>query len=330
MRTDIFIPSKIKVGFKNCYNAYDGKLSYITYFDAKGVLRKEKSWSEWRDSSIEPKEFENIPTSGLVLNKKAGGERTGWNTRNTYIRVHDPRGFEFEITVENLLYILDNEGCQSGKGLNGEYVYGWSNSQLILIPTSSSDYTEINEYTNIINTSAFVKPKELKVGCSYLTKDNLELVYMGKRDKYGYTGDNKGIYLWFIVMSNGKIRYTTTYKSASKKFIKTLSNECLYNFDRLTEELETNYQYSPIDHTKNEYVPYTIEEFRDSLSEYYRTYIDTEDKEYKVKAVDNDRLSIVVDGKQLNIMSVEEAFNLINPTILNIYLTNGRLYATEK
>jgi hypothetical protein len=43
--------------------------------------------------------------------------RIGWNARNEYIRVYDPRDFEFEISVSNLLFILRECNCNKGKGL---------------------------------------------------------------------------------------------------------------------------------------------------------------------------------------------------------------------
>ncbi len=117
----IYIPEKIKVGYQNRQGTYTGKLAYVIYFDAKGVLRKEKSWKSWTDDKIESHELENTPTSGFVLNKKVGGYDTGWNHRQTYTRVYDPRGFEFEIVIPNLLYILENTSCIKGKGLEDEH-----------------------------------------------------------------------------------------------------------------------------------------------------------------------------------------------------------------
>lgn len=35
-----FIPEKIKVGYQKRQDTYTGKLSYIIYYDKKGVLRK--------------------------------------------------------------------------------------------------------------------------------------------------------------------------------------------------------------------------------------------------------------------------------------------------
>ena len=87
----------------------------------KGKLRKEASWNSWRDDKIPNDEFENVPIEGFVLNKKAGDYSTGWDHRHAYCRVYDPRGFEFEITIENLLYILENANCIKGKGLEGDH-----------------------------------------------------------------------------------------------------------------------------------------------------------------------------------------------------------------
>lgn len=151
MKSNIFIPRKIKVGFQKRHDTYTQKLAYVIYYDEKGKLRKEKSWNSWRDSDIEAADFTNEPIEGFVLNKKAGGYSTGWNHRQTYVRVYDPRGFEFEISIPNLLYILENTNSIKGKGLEGEFVYGWDGTELVLIPTSSPDYNEIMEYNNMIN-----------------------------------------------------------------------------------------------------------------------------------------------------------------------------------
>ena len=97
MKSNIFLPKTIRVGYQKRKDTYTGNLAYVIYIDAKGKVRKEASWTSWRDKKIDPTDFTNEPTSGFVLNKKAGGYDTGWNHRQTYCRVYDPRGFEFEI-----------------------------------------------------------------------------------------------------------------------------------------------------------------------------------------------------------------------------------------
>lgn len=186
MKTNIFIPSKINVGFQNRQDTYTGKLAYVIYFDEKGKLRKETSWNSWRDEKIPNEIFENEPTEGFVLNKKVGGveESWGWDARRTYTRVYDPRGFEFEITVPNLLWILENCNCIKGKGIEGEFVYGWDGKDLVLVPVESPDYKEIQAKNKVIHNNEFIKAKDLIVGATYETLNGDKYIYLGKYDAY--------------------------------------------------------------------------------------------------------------------------------------------------
>lgn len=185
MNNAIFIPQRIRVGFQERHDTYTKKLAYVIYYDEKGTLRKAGSWEGWRDKKIEPVEYENIPMEGFVLNKKVGGYAGDWgNFRQAYVRVYDPRGFEFEISVPNLLYILEHTSSIKGKGLEGEFVYGWDGTELVLIPACSPDYinlTTLNEKRFARNT---VKAKELKIGAEYLTKNNERYIYMGRFNAY--------------------------------------------------------------------------------------------------------------------------------------------------
>lgn len=187
MKTNIFVPNKINIGFQNRNGTYTGKLAYIIYWDEKGKLRKEKSWNSWRDESIPNEEFDNVPTEGFVLNKKVGGYSGSWgNFRQSYTRVYDPRGFEFEITIPNLLWILECCNCIKGKGLEGEFVYGWDGTELLLVPVDSPDYKEIKALSDKVNECNYIDKNDLKVGATYITKGNVEYVYMGRFDKYEY------------------------------------------------------------------------------------------------------------------------------------------------
>lgn len=190
--SNIIIPPKINVGFQNRKDTYTGKLAYVIYFDDKGKLHKEPSWSGWRDKKIPNEVFENKPLEGFVLNKKVGGYKSGWDFRQTYARVYDPRGFEFEITVENLLWILESNNCIKGKGLEGEYIYGWDGGDLVLVPISSPDYAEIKKKNEIRQNNDFIKAKDLIVGATYRTLQDELLVYLGR---YKYYNTTHSIYL---------------------------------------------------------------------------------------------------------------------------------------
>ena len=110
----LFIPSKIKVGFQNRRDTYTQRLAYIIYYDHANILRKEKSWQSWRDSKIEPLDFTNEPTEGFVLNKGVGGVRQsyGWNARKKeYTPFYDLPWPQEKITQDTLeAFIKDRLG----------------------------------------------------------------------------------------------------------------------------------------------------------------------------------------------------------------------------
>jgi hypothetical protein len=181
-QSQLLIPEKINVGFQNRGDTYTAKLGYVIYYDHKGVLRKEKSWQGWRDQKIAPQEFKNEPTEGFVLNRKVGGYKSDWNYRSAKIRIYDPRDWEFEITLENLLFILAVGDCSRGKGLEGKFVYAWEGTELVLLPVASENYKVSTEYTEL--QSCKIKAKELIPGASYKTKKQEVYVYLGKFIKH--------------------------------------------------------------------------------------------------------------------------------------------------
>lgn len=181
-KTQLFIPDKIKVGYQTRGDTYTGKLAYVIYFDKQGVLRKETSWNSWCDKKLKSNEYENKPLEGFVLNRHGGGHGGGWHSRSAFIRIWDPRDFEFEISPENLLFILREGGCSPGKGLEGKFVYSWQKDKLVLLPASSEDYRASTAFTQLQGQT--VKAKDLEEGAVYATKLNEHLTYIGKMDYY--------------------------------------------------------------------------------------------------------------------------------------------------
>ena len=175
------IPETLKVGFNNRSDTYSGKLAYVTYINKKGDIAKATSWNGWIDKEIDVETYENKPIEGFVLNKRAGGYESGWNFRQTKCRVYDPRGFEVEISVENLLYILQECTSSKGKGLEGEFVYAWSGPELILLPVCSEDYKASMEF---VKKQENITLKDLKVGAAYKGSEVDYLIYIGKMEWY--------------------------------------------------------------------------------------------------------------------------------------------------
>lgn len=222
----LYIPKKIKVGFQKRSGTYTGKLAYVIYFDDKGVLRKEKSWEGWRDKKIEPIEFDNEPTSGFCLNKDIH-RYSDWGSGRTVIRVYDPRDFEFEIATDNLIGILMHTDCLK-RGLQGDFVYAWAGTELVLLPTCSDEYQNAVKFTSL--QSLKVGAKEMKLGYSYLFKNQTSGVYLGKhncKDRYSGKVSKKHIYLmgegeldFFSSLSN--IAQVTSQTEVTDEYMKGL------------------------------------------------------------------------------------------------------------
>jgi hypothetical protein len=142
------------------------------------------------DVALTPYEFENVPTEGFVINKDAGGVKgswSSWNPRLEKIRVYDPRGFEIEITIPNLLHILTNTNSIKGKGLEGKFLYGWDGTELVLISEFSPEYQEIQKFSELKNSKSISK-KDLKVGEVYEFDDLTKKIYLGEYMVYDHYG----------------------------------------------------------------------------------------------------------------------------------------------
>ena len=285
MKNNIFVPRTITVGYQNRSGTYTGKLAYIIYTDEKGVLRKEGSWNSWRDKTIEPNTFDNEPTSGFVLNKKVGDTCSHWNFRQAYCRVYDPRGFEFEITIENLLYILENTNSIVGKGLEGEFVYGWDGKDLVLLPTCSADYKEIESYSKTVLEAKSITGKMLVVGNTYLGKDGNHYVYLGKHLTYtgfwynSYTNaddcqEEDGKQFWFAVLNSSKDikaddidkSCLLSKKSISKGFLIDVVDENPHLLlSTFIDLMEHSSNYSPVDIPATKILSLSKDEFNQWL-----------------------------------------------------------------
>lgn len=81
---------------------------------------KQLSWSQgWnKEDDLEPLILDNTPLEGFKL----GTISTRYSTQNKLFRVLDPRGFELEISAQNLLELL--EGGTVAKGVfKGEFIW---------------------------------------------------------------------------------------------------------------------------------------------------------------------------------------------------------------
>jgi len=176
MKSNLYIPKTITVGFRERSDTFTGKLGYVIYTDHKGVLRKQASWNSWRDLKIATIQLDNTPQPGFCLNK--GVQRDGyWGNGRSVIRVWDPRDFEFEISVDNLIGILMHADV-SKRDITEPCVFAWNGTELILLPTNSVEYQQSVEHT--AKQCVTFSSRSLVAGYTYSVRaDNLSVVYLG-------------------------------------------------------------------------------------------------------------------------------------------------------
>lgn len=279
MKENLFtIPKTITAGYQNRKDTYSGRLAYIIYTDDKGVLRKEKSWSSWRDKDIPTTVDNNEPHSGFFLNKHVGGYVDHW-LRQSYIRVYD-RTFdlEFEITLSNLNYILSTCSWNPAKGLEGDFVYAWYGTDLWLLPTHSSAYKESMEFIKQKDSAKKFTEKDLVVGHAYRFKNDVVLVYLGKMSRFcTYSSatyvdiydspiftTNDYSFAYFVTKSAKDIvECTGTYTITNSKVLKCMKSEFNYTgiaYMHSTPTLIKKHLTDGVYTFYREGIPYKIEE----------------------------------------------------------------------
>lgn len=272
MKENLFtIPKTITAGYQYRTDSYSGRLSYIIYTDDEDVLRKEKSWNSWRDNTIPTTVNDNEPHSGFFINKSVGGYVNHW-MRQSYIRIYDSTlNLEFEITLPNLNYILNNCSWSPDKGLDGDFVYAWYGTDLWLLPVNSEAYKASTELTKRVKESKKFKEKDLVVGHGYRFKDGSVFIYLGKLTRFynnphhGFTHVTPNDYdkHFFGENSNGFIY---------NKQVKNIIEDC-GAFTITNPELSKRLFSEEFNYTGTAYFHVTPTSLKDLLSSNARLYV---------------------------------------------------------
>lgn len=233
MNTQLFIPQEIIVGQQNRSDTYTKRLGFVAPIKKGEDPNKRMGWVNWRDKSIEPLRLNNEPTESFVLNKNGGGRGGGWDARRAFMRVFDPRGFEFEIGIANLTFILEYCDCMRGKGIDGSFVYAWEGKDLILLPTNCQEYISSEDFSNLKGMK--VSAKELLPGRTYKTKDQKDAIYLGQ-----YNWLEKRAYYNDASLSKEHIFSVDNEFEAIKadKIAKITDETCIQGFSDIIEKLE--------------------------------------------------------------------------------------------
>lgn len=310
MKSKLNVPQTILIGQQKRTDTYTGRLGYVIYKDEKGKIRKETSWQGWRDKSIEPIITDNIPMEGFVLNRNGGGNggsnHYDWYERKAFIRVYDPRDFEFEISVENLLFILRYADCSRGKGLEGKFLYAWDGKDLVLLPEGCNEYQESVEFTSLKTMK--VGAKELVPGQTYHTKDQENLVYLGKysyrtntwRRNSGYIDEYLSEYVFYRAMQtfedyrkDNHYASDTYYEQVRQQYENSHASYQA-QYDAAPEKNESNHNYYNKDYYKNYMDNYSPEKYAEWLKNQKKSALDAYTKQ-KFVILKTNKLAKITD-----------------------------------
>lgn len=113
-------------------------LGFATPYENNSAFQKRKKTVDtWvrQGKGDTAKYFDNIPTSGFSI----AGVVSRYRTSNKLYRIDDPRGFQLEITAENLFELIDNTNISKGV-FTDNLIWGRKGSINWLWPADSDEY----------------------------------------------------------------------------------------------------------------------------------------------------------------------------------------------
>lgn len=174
----LIIPKHIRTGFRA--QPFQSNLSYTSYYDAYGKLHREKSWKSWCDPNIPYIDSQNMPSSGFcVLSNKIGG----CTNRQISIRIKHPLDYEFEISVENLLWLMQYTSIDK-MVIQTPCVIGFNNGRTWLVPITAPEYKECTLQFQMLEKDLTIKANALIPGHIYQNAAGKAFVFMGKHTIY--------------------------------------------------------------------------------------------------------------------------------------------------
>jgi hypothetical protein len=139
MLRDIKFPEKYYVGFqKQRYSSAENfrMLGFATPNTGDHAFKKRKaSVDGWSEKDLTPLDMENKPTHGFKIVDAV----SRYSTSNKKFRVEDPRGFELEIDVYNLLSIIEKHTIVQGTIME-PMLWGRYGNDNYLISSNSAEY----------------------------------------------------------------------------------------------------------------------------------------------------------------------------------------------
>ena len=314
----ILIPKILHVGFKND----DSKLSYVTYEDDKGVMRQAQSFNNWvRGNKVQ---FDNEPVAGVMLDSGSNSPGWGgWNKRLSIARIIDPRGFMFEIRMENLVYLLQTGGYDGKTGFP-ELIYSWDSGKIVLIPTASPEYQDALVSTKA--QSKYLKVADIKVGATYRRKSGGSYTYLGKFPvmKYNWscnTNEPDGEQHVFASRN-----YTVTFmKTLSGKFVQEVETPDGFSFSEALNKFLNSVDYKHIDRSLDQKVYLSSDDILSTEFRRHKYALSDRCYDGMVEFLVGNNKMVQVYTRSLY-MSAENFIHAYEPYKIRVFFSDGSFY----
>ena len=160
------------------------------------------SYAVPRVEDVDWKIFDNVPNearTGFRITKSIsrGG---GWSGSNKVVRIEDPRGFELEISVDNLVKMMSMTTFIDGV-CQEKCVWGRDGSTNVLLPVNSDPYKEAYATTEYRNKKA-ISLRDVQIG---------DLIELKKSEHFaGLTGRYMGSYHVYYLNDLHEVRDTSS------------------------------------------------------------------------------------------------------------------------
>lgn len=149
------------------FNSRTGEATPLAFLtpngDDKAALKRKGTVDAWRSKTIPPRVLKSTPLIGYKIDSIAyryssfGGGMDKW-------RITDPRGFQLEVTSDNILYLMS---CANINNLEIDETCVWvrkGTSSLALLPVSSQLYRDlVAETAKKAEEAKSPKPKEKSI-----------------------------------------------------------------------------------------------------------------------------------------------------------------------
>lgn len=315
-----FIPEMMFVGYQ--IRGVDRKLSFMTpYSKEKSFEKRLDTVTRWCDSSIKPEIVTNEPTRGFKIDDNIRRYRTD----NVVWELTHPKGYNFQITSENLCELLHS--CEI---LNGEI-----QQELTFVRCGAENYlttTSSEVYKNAIKQELYenkVSIKDLKIGDKVTLKTGETVIYYGKYHtfKLNNVGSKSGEYednIKEFYKPENKSKLFTFYKNLDTNYFHVVTTLNVISIDGHDNSVTDNVAFDTINkviinNQRNEYNNRKDSNLHLSYNGYGYSLLGLSKKPFKLKDLKSTTENIVFTSMNYsaNIL-VEE-----NNDIYSCYIENN-------